>query len=79
MEEVSIKAYGYKKYMTLKTKKYNKKNTRNKTDKRKNKSNSFKCCSICSPKFSIRCENKRQIKYVLNYEAKNDPYENLEL
>jgi|LakMenE01Jun11ns_1017448.scaffolds.fasta_scaffold9086002_2 hypothetical protein len=68
MEEENIKAYGYKNYITLKSKKRNKKNRRNRSEKKLKGTNSYKCCSFCCPKFSIRCENKRQISYVINYE-----------
>jgi hypothetical protein len=69
MEKDDIKNYGYKNYFYLKKNlKNRKKRRRGSIPSSRGSSNSCKCCPFCSPTFSIRCENKRQINHILKYE-----------
>jgi len=72
MEEDNNKNYGYKNYINLKKRRRNRKNKRRGSiPSSRGSSNSCKCCSFCSPTFSIRCENKRQINHMIKYENDN--------
>ncbi len=67
--EVTKKDYGSQNYSNLKTKrKIRKYRGRKHSDSKPKYTNSQKCCSHCRPTFSIRCNNKNEINYIIKNE-----------
>jgi len=68
-EEINKKDYGYQNYENIKTKRKNRKyRGRKYSDDKPKYTNSQKCCSFCRPTFSIRCNNKNEINFMIKNE-----------